>query len=76
MEIKGGKQWNELLLALTGQRRNKGEKTKGKKIVFANTQCKVAMKSLKTREIAKEKTSPLKYPNFNCLITFMSAIVN
>lgn len=34
------------------------------------------MKSLKTREIAKEKTSPLKYPNFNCLITFMSAIVN
>lgn len=71
MEIKGGKQWNELLLALTGQRR-----TNGKKIVFANTQCKVAMKSLKTREIAKEKTSPLKYPNFNCLITFMSAIVN
>lgn len=71
MEIKGGKQWNELLLALTGWR-----KTNGKKIVFANTQCKVAMKSLKTREIAKEKTSPLKYPNFNCLITFMSAIVN
>lgn len=34
------------------------------------------MKSLKTREIAKEKTSALKYPNFNCLITFMSAIVN
>lgn len=34
------------------------------------------MKSLKTREIAKEKTSPLKYPDFNYLIPFMSAIVN
>lgn len=66
-----------MLLALTGQRRNKGEKQTAKRSFLPTlSQCKVAMKSLKTREIAKEKTSPLKYPNFNCLITFMSAIVN
>lgn len=72
MEIKGGK----LVACTDGLEEKQRRKTNGKKIVFANTQCKVAMKSLKTREIAKEKTSPLKYPNFNCLITFMSAIVN
>lgn len=52
--------------------RDRGD-TNDQEIVFANTWCLVAMKSLKTREIAKEKTSPLKYPDFNCLIPLMSA---
>lgn len=51
-------------------------KNKGQKDHFSNTRCLVAMKSLKTREIAKEKTT-IEISRFQLVETFnVSWLIN
>lgn len=73
---KRGKEVKRVIACTDGTEEIQRIKNKGQKDHFSNTWCLVAMKSLKTREIAKEKTT-IEISRFQLVETFnVSWLIN